>query len=823
MPNDHTGERGILPLLVTLILGMCQCSVSFGDELISGVTARATSEQVKGLFSAQNVCADRGLSDNGRGDGSRKLTTNGYAEGGNCWQSAYVARGADESPIIEFDLGKIETVEKFHVWNQNGAPHRGFKHVSVIVSGDGKVWRAIRQRFEFAKAPKSDDYLGEDYAFDPPVTARFIRFHCDATHRTGGQPDLAGLGKVRFYHSQVPQNAVSEKDQVHTLASVAIGSGFIDVTAAPYFAKGDGVADDTASIQRAIDDWQGQHRTIWLPAGTYLVTKSLRYKPGVGNGYNNVRGAGRERTTLRLQDATFTDAGTPQPVLPLGFNGREDGKGVHADWFNCNVADLTIDTGKENPGANGLQYYSNNVGSCRDVTIRSGDGTGVIGLDLGYADQNGPLLVKNVLADGFAIGLKTGATVNSQTLEHVTVLNASKVGFENHGQCLSIRGLKVTGPSPAFVSHFGVVALIDSELHGTGSAGGHPAITTGETLFARNIKTSGFKLAIENKRQKNNPTTNADGPNVSEWVSTPPLSLFETQTPRSLNLPIHEAPDVPADDPATWANVCCFRNLDDPDDSPSIQRAIDSGATTVYFPSGAQFFISRPIELHGPTRRIIGHFAGIHSVKTAKRDDAKDAAEETKPHLRIGDGPSPVVIVQDLIGELDIQHASKRTLVVKNGQGIGGTLNGGGDLFIENVVADWTFENGRVWARQFNNERLGTHILNKQATLWILGLKTERGGTLIETQSGGQTELIGGLSYTTNHGKLAPMFVSTDARVSYTIGEVCYSGEPYTQLVQETRKSETKLLKRGETPLRPSFLQGSEIPLFVGGTEPLTK
>ena len=506
-------------------------------------------------------------------------------------------------------------------------------------------------------------------------------------------------------------------------------------------------------------------------------------------------------------------------MLSLGFNGREDGSGVHADWFNCNVADVTIDTGRGNSGAIGLQFYSNNVGSCRDVTIRSGDGTGRMGLDLAYADQNGPLLVKNVSVDGFATGVKTGATVNSQTLEHVTVTNSTQVGFENRGQCLSIRGLQVTGPSPAFISHFGVVALIDSELRGTGPASNHPAITTGETLFARNITTSGFQLAIENKRQQDGPSQNAVDPLVEEWVSTPPLGLFETKKLRSLNLSVLETPDIPVDDAATWANVRCFRKLEDPDDSASIQRAIDSGASTVYFPSGAHFFISQPIELRGPTRHLAGHFAGIHSVKEQEREQSNDSPEATKPHLRIGDGPSPIVVVEDLNGELDIQHSSQRTLVVKNGQGIGGTVSGGGDLFLENVVADWTFENGRIWARQFNNERLGTHVLNQQATLWILGLKTERGGTLIETQSGGQTELIGGLSYTTNHGKLAPMFVSTDARVSYTIGEVCYSGEPYTQLVQETRTGITKSLTRGQSPLRPSFLQGSQVPLFVGNPE----
>ena len=795
------------------IAGLCFVAAVCAAEPIPGVTATATSSQVAKLFGPENVVNDHGLTDAGKGDGSRKLTTNGYADGGSAWHSGYIALGADERPIIQFDLAKVFTVGTFRVWNYNGAPQRGFKHVAVTCSDDAKTWRSLGQRFEFAMAPKSDDYTGEEYSFDPPLTARYIRFFCEASHHAGGQPDLVGLGKVRFFQG----SRLAPRDEARRVIppgslSYPVGAGVIDVTAPPYLAKGDGQADDTEAIQRAITDWQGAHRTIQLPAGTYLISKPLRYKPAVGHGYNTFRGAGRDKTVLRLKDGTFAEAASPQPVFTMGFNGREDGKGVHADWFNNNVADLTVDTGQGNVGAIGLQFYSNNVGSLRDVTIRSGDGTGVIGLDLGYADQNGPCLVKNLSVDGFATGVKTGATVNSQTLEHVSIANATKVGWENGGQCLSIRGLKVTGPSPAFVSNFGVVCLIDAELHGTTATAEQAAITTHETLFARNIRTSGFKLAIDNRREKDNPTEDAVGPHVTEFVSTPPLSLFGSpHSPnaephsRSLNLPIQETPDIPHDDPATWANVRHFRELTDPDDTASIQRAIDSGATTVYFPSGGHAFVSETIEIRGNVRRVIGLFSGLHPVK------------DLKPMFRLVEGAAPVVIVQDFTGDCHIEHASSRTLVVKNGQGTGGETTGGGDLFLENVVADWTFGKGRVWARQFNNEHLGTHILNKAATLWILGLKTERGGTLIETQAGASTELLGGLSYTTNNGKLAPMFVSTDARVSYVIGEVCYTGDPYRELVRETRGSETKTLKRGDAPLRPSFLQGSQIPLYVGG------
>jgi hypothetical protein len=795
------GEDRMNRLVGTLLVWAVMVgAMAQGAKPIPNVKATATSEQVKGLFSAQNLCNDHGLSDAGRGDGSQKLTTNGYA-GGGMWHSGYIALGGDENPIVQFDLGKVFRVGRFRVWNHNGNPSRGFRQVSVLISDDAKTWKPQSQRFTFARAPREDTYLGEEYEFKPVVRARYIRFVCESTHRTGGHRELAGLGKVRFYEAAAGAATAEDRGGAGVFPDAA---GVVNVRLAPYLARGDGSTDDTAALQRAIDDHQGSRRTILLPEGTYLVSKPLRYKPARGHGYNNLRGAGRDRTTIRLKDGMLVDGKQPRPVLALAYNGREDGKGVHADWFNNNVSELTIHTGQGNPGAIGLQFFSNNVGSLRDVRIQSGDGQGVIGLDLGYADQNGPCFIKGVFIDGFATGVKTSGMVNSQTLEQITIENASQVGWENVGQCLSIRKLKVTSSGPGMINRFGVVALIDSDLTGTKAARDLSAIVTHETLFARNVRTEGYKLAITNNRKKDKPTPNAEGPTVEEWVSTAPLSLFPTGKPRSLNLPIRETPDVPADDPTTWVNVRSFRELADPDDTASVQRAIDSGARTIYFPAGGHFYFSKPVELRGSVRRVVGMFAGVHGIK------GQPAA------WKVADKGPPIVIVQDLIGELAIEHTSKRTLVVKNGQGIGGTLSGGGDLFLENVVADWTFATGRAWARQFNNERLGTHITNSGTTLWILGLKTERGGTLIQTNAGASTELIGGLSYTTNKGKLAPMFVSTDAQVSYMIGEVCYTRDPYTRLVEERRGSETKTLSRGSAPLRAAFLQGSELPLYVG-------
>ncbi len=52
-------------------------------------------------------------------------------------------------------------------------------------------------------------------------------------------------------------------------------ASILNVKRAPYNAKGDGVADDTAAIQKAISDQIGARGFVYLPNGTYKVTDSL--------------------------------------------------------------------------------------------------------------------------------------------------------------------------------------------------------------------------------------------------------------------------------------------------------------------------------------------------------------------------------------------------------------------------------------------------------------------------------------------------------------------------------------------------------------------
>jgi hypothetical protein len=483
----------------------------------------------------------------------------------------------------------------------------------------------------------------------------------------------------------------------------------------------------------------------------------------------------------------------PQAVIRTGLKP--------AERFGNGIRTLIIDTGRGNGGAIGVQYIANNQGTMQRVLIRSGDGRGPIGLDMAYTDEIGPCFISEVEVVGFEVGISTRYAYDSMTLEHITLTGQNKYGFYNDGQCVSIRGLVSTNAVPALYNTkgAGVVALVDANLRGGGRAASEPAVVNESVLFARNIRTAGYGLAI---RSSGGAGRSEKGPLVTEFVSHPVRSLFPAPQ-RSLGLPVKETPRVPWDPLEDWANITAFGATpgDAADCTQAIQKAIDAGKPTVYFPNGS-FKVDGIVEIRGKVRRLIGtqsHLSG-------------------KGRLKFVDGEAPVVVFERVslgYSGIVVEHAAKRTLVISNTVMDAGYMNTGtGDLFVEDVCGGpWQITRQNVWARQINPENPVTKIVNDGGMLWILGLKTEREGTLIETRNGGKTEVIGGFCYATSKPKTTPMFVNHNSWLSVTIGEACFNNNPFTMLVSETRGSETKTLNRGQTPSRGP---GSVIPLYVG-------
>lgn len=585
-----------------------------------------------------------------------------------------------------------------------------------------------------------------------------------------------------------PQNIVFPKD-----------GGVINVKDAPYNAKGDGITDDTAAIQKALSEYANKNKIIYLPKGTYLVSDKLKWPSGRG-GQNQKRtilqGENRTQTIIKLKDNTqsFTNPNKPKAVI---WTGNKP-----AQRFRNAIRNLTLDTGKGNRGAIAIQFIANNQGTIRDVTIKSGDGLGITGLDMAYTDEVGPLLIKNLRVMGFKRGIKTGHRVNSQTFENITLENQREHGIYNRGQVVNIRNLTSINSVPAVYNADGFVTLIDANLTANSKTSTTAAITNNSTLFARNIKTSGYKIAIKNNKGTRKNTTSLT---IKEFVSHPIHNLFSTRL-QSLNLPIKNTPNVPWDDLKDWVSPTNFgaKPNDNKDDSEAIQKAIDSGKTTVYLPNG-RYQIKRNIYIRGNVRRIIGLEASIAG----------------RGKFNFANGTSPLVVLERLDGVgSGIVHTSSRTLVLSSmGLAVSGAKasysnTGSGNLFLEDVVGGpWKFNNQKVWARQLNPENPTTKILNNGGNFWVLGLKTERGGIIVDTKKGGKTEVAGGFIYSTSKPKKTPMFTNDNSAISISISECNFNGNPFKTLVREIKGSETKILNRGNTPQR---CNGSVIPLYVG-------
>jgi len=736
------------------------------------------------------------------GSGVYEHTANVYADGTSMWNSA----ASDKSAWVRFDLGKTHQVNGAYIWNYNEAGQwagYGMQEIEIRRSIDGEKFESVGT-YKLNRASGRGDYRGQTIAFDKPVEARYMEIHARSNH--GG--NHVGLAEVRFSDAEkkaatatawTPKYERPEHPQLKPGQPLPDGGNItfpadanvVDVTKAPYHAKADGVTDDTTAIQRALDDHPNAGAIIYLPNGIYRISETLRWPgpddPEAGSAQKRtvLWGQSRAGTVIQLRDSApgFED---PRNSKALIWTGK-----APAQRFGNEVHNLTLDTGVDNPGASGAMFIANNQGGMYNVSIVSGDGQGVAGLNLAYTDQQGPALIKNVSVQGFDVGVATAHTVASLTFEHVTVKHQNVAGFQNDGQPVSIRGLRSINEVPAVIHNGGLMVLIDSHLEGDGEAGEQAAVVNNGTMFLRNIRTTGYSLALHDRRRDRRITDSK----IDEYRSDPPRAEV-SDAKHTLGLPIKETPELPWDPHDQWIAPQAFGKVSGKGDASAlIQQAIDAGKTTVYLPR-AHYRIDRTVVIRGDVRRFISLGAWLSP-------GGKVAAGE-EPMFRFKDGTHPVVLFEGIATDFThkvqlMDHAAGRTLVMRrvmcNFQGSSASYSntGRGDLFIEDVVGQtFHFKHQTVYARQFNPEPSATKAINDGGVLWVLGMKWERAGTALENRNGARTEILGGLSQTHGGGN-KPMFINRNADASVVISEVNYSDTPYLQLViTETEERERR-------------------------------
>jgi Pectate lyase superfamily protein len=536
-----------------------------------------------------------------------------------------------------------------------------------------------------------------------------------------------------------------------------------------YGAAGDGVSDDTAAIQAALADgrsnasseYNGVPKALYFPPGTYLVRNTLDW-----NGCCvTLQGAGPSASVIRLapsSDGYGSAAIAKAVVLTPGGNSS----------FRQNIRDIGFSIGAGNPGAVGIDYVSNNNGSINDVSIVSEDGQGITGISL-TRHYPGPLMIKNVLIHGFQMGINTAAYEYGATIESITLENQTVVGINNVQQTISIRGLKSTNTVPVLINNGGFAILIGARLlNGASTA---QAIQTNNNIYLRSVSTTGYAVTLHDTSTG---TTRDIKGTVGEYIGGSPTTLNGTAEPASLNLPVAETPSFQDSNLSHWTSfVPNFYG-----DTSGLQAVFNGSRPTVYFPFGAYLsFNEAAITVPDTVRRIVGFSSVVNGSTTGTNGGGIRFVVN-------GNSTVPLIIEQFGYG-IKVEHHGTRPVVIKNGNYNYSSYPGAGNLFLEDVqMNQLTFQAGQtVWARQLNDEYIGTKITNA-GSLWILGLKTEKSGVVINTTTGGQTELLGNLIYPSQLMPTdATAFVSTETRTSYIYAESVYcAGCGYTVQVMQT-------------------------------------
>lgn len=584
-------------------------------------------------------------------------------------------------------------------------------------------------------------------------------------------------------------------------------SGVIDV--ADHGAAPDDGRDDTAAIQQALDEHPSGNHIFYFRSGVYHISGTLQPAKDDGVTKRSIfQGQNRAKTVLRLAD----DLNHEGAVI--------DFRSGPAQFFRNAVRDLTIEIGRGNPQASGLNFNASNQGTVSNVTIRSADGTGRIGLDMRHSGEVGPLFVRDVEIVGFEVGIWTGWQTASQTFQDVTLRHQSRFGWVNEAsQSVFAHRIRSENAVPAIWNApwrlpgngQGKFLLVDAVLQGVGDAQKVAAIRNHKSMYVRDVRTPGYKAALDGRQIGFRGNGSVSGLAIEEYWANgsgerrrgEPFQLFPSPD-RSLRLPIVDAPVAKLEpELSKWSGPQKYGGIanDGKDDSRAIQAAVDSGATTVYLPRGTWNIDDRVI-LRGNVQRLLGTEATIAGQGT----------------IVIADGnPESVVVERLQSGRITYEHASRRTAVFRHllGWRYGASIADPGDVFVEDVVGvPVVFRRQNVWARQLDiegniegntegtiaaGEPIEAKLVNDGGRVWILGFKTEDDGTHILTRNGGQTELLGALHV--GDSTTGPRFITENAQFSAAVTK---GGGA---LVRETRGGETRNGHLGHADLYTAFAE----------------
>ena len=174
----------------------------------------------------------------------------------------------------------------------------------------------------------------------------------------------------------------------------------INVKDPKYGAKGDGIADDTAAIQAALDDVPVGGRAVYMPAGIYKVTASLNITQDGTKLYGDASG-------YRTGGTTFAPGTRIQAAGSLTGSVVKAQRAANDRPLACvTLRDFSVDGGSIGTGVDGILFRVNQ-GHIENVSIWQCSGNGLH--ILGYTSPSWETY--DTIITGAIIGQNLGAGV----------------------------------------------------------------------------------------------------------------------------------------------------------------------------------------------------------------------------------------------------------------------------------------------------------------------------------------------------------------------------------------------------------------------------
>ena len=548
-----------------------------------------------------------------------------------------------------------------------------------------------------------------------------------------------------------------------------------------------------------------QSRIIYFPNGTYLVSDTISYSmEEFRNFIGGVRGLemncqlrffgqSRDGVVIKLRDhCKGFEFGNDRPVIDFM-------RGERSNIAMTNMLEnMTIDVGAGNPGATGVRYFANNTGAIRNLKIVSSDpdGRGHTGLSILHTKVSAGYAT-NIEIIGFNYGIRVASQYIFSTFEHIVLKRQRRWGFLIESNMVAIRDLYSENFVPA-VNIDGTAAyvvLTDAKLVGGNKWDVAIRHAVGHCML-RNVEVEGYEAAVS-RTWLNVPSAKVKD-HIDELVVSGPVTLFGEKAQTSLDLTVEETPTVEWDSTDNWISVNAFGAVGDgkTDDTKAIQKALQSGKSTIYFQPG-QYLIDDVIEIPQTVKRINFMYSDIVSGSRLK-------TRKSTGVFRISEDSDTPIVIEDLFawekfnGFMTlVEHACTRTVVfsdvhVQTASIYFNTVPGA-KVFMENTGCTiggipgagarkeplpheelnaysretpcFSFWKQEVYCRQLNPERSLHEVINDGGKLWVLGCKTEEEGTAFETKNGGSTEVLGAV-FAIGLGKQYPTIINDNSNVS---------------------------------------------------------